>query len=156
MNSKKYKDALYTHRTITDLKDMLYSSSELYDSRAAFLVKDSHKEPYRPISYSSFRLDVDAVGTALIEHGLKGEKIAVMGENSYEWVVAYFAVTCGTGTVVPMDKELKPEEIANLLNRAKVSCLMYTNKMEKVVKEVMPLVEGIKLYINLCFHINLL
>ena len=149
MNSKKYKDALYTHRTITDLKDMLYSSSELYDSRAAFLVKDSHKTPYRPISYSNFRLDVDALGTALIEHGLKGEKISVMGENSYEWVVGYFAVTCGTGTIVPMDKELKPDEIANLLNRAKVSCLMYTNKMEKVVKEVMPKVPGIKLYINL-------
>ena len=60
-------------------------------------------------------------GTAFCRMGLKGEKIAVIGENSYQWVVTYLATINGTGVIVPIDRELKPMEIANLLNRAGVA-----------------------------------
>ena len=40
MNSKKYKDVLYEVREITDLRDMIRSSAELFSDDPAFLVKE--------------------------------------------------------------------------------------------------------------------
>lgn len=149
MNSKKYKDVLYEHRPITDIKDLITSSAEIFENDPAFLVKKKHGEPFEPITYGAFKKDIDALGTSLVRRGLQGEHIAVIGENSYEWVVAYLSVTMGTGVVVPIDRELKAPEIANLLNRAKVEAIFYSRKMEKTVKEVMPLTETVRLCINM-------
>ena len=44
--------------------------------------------------YSQFKADVDGLGTALIDFGLKDE-IIVISENRYEWAVSYMAITCG-------------------------------------------------------------
>ena len=38
--------------------------------------------------------------------GLRDSKVAVIGENSYKWVVSYLAVANGTGVIVPLDKDL--------------------------------------------------
>jgi len=56
--------------------------------------------------------------------GLKREKIAVIGENRYEWCLTYLATTCGTGTIVPLDKELPANELKYLLERAKVKAIV--------------------------------
>ena len=149
MNSKKFKDALYEHREVTDIKDLITSSAELYENNTAFLVKKKHSEPFQPITYGRFKKDIDYLGTSLVNMGLKGKRIAVIGENSYEWVVSYFAVTMGTGVVVPIDRELKAPEIANLLNRSKAEALIYSRKMEKTIKEVLPLTETIQYHINM-------
>ncbi len=149
MNSKKFKDALYEHREVTDIKDLINSSAELYENNTAFLVKKKHSEPFQPITYGRFKKDIDYLGTSLVHMGLKDKRIAVIGENSYEWVVSYFAVTMGTGVVVPIDRELKAPEIANLLNRSGAEALIYSRKMEKTIKEVLPLTETIQYHINM-------
>ena len=107
----------------------------------AFLVKDVHGEPFRPITFSQLRMDINSLGTRFINMGLKGKKIAVIGENSYEWVVTYFAVVNGTGVIVPIDRELPPKEVANLLDRADVSCLVHSGKSKKKVDEAVKLTE---------------
>ena len=68
---------LYPVRAITTIRDMMDSSFELFADRPLFVVKDSHKEPYREIKYSQVQRDVYALGTALIKLGLKDRKIAV-------------------------------------------------------------------------------
>ena len=141
MNSKKYKDSLYSPREINDLRELIKGSKELYGQKAAFLVKDDHKKPYRAISFNHWDGEVDALGTSFMKMGLKGKKIAVLGENSYKWVVTYFATVNGVGVIVPIDRELKPAEIANLLNRASVSALVHSQKLSKKVDEVMPLLD---------------
>ncbi|MCL1818511.1 MAG: long-chain fatty acid--CoA ligase, partial [Spirochaetaceae bacterium] len=44
-----------------------------------------------------------------------GEKVAVSGSNGPEWTVAYLAVLFTGAVVVPIDYQLRSEEIANLL-----------------------------------------
>ncbi|MBR2511798.1 MAG: long-chain fatty acid--CoA ligase, partial [Firmicutes bacterium] len=84
MNSNKYKDNIYELRYITDLKDMVDSSARLFPDHVAYYVKDVRGGEYRPIMYPEVKADIDALGTKLIDLGLKDEKIAVIGENSYE------------------------------------------------------------------------
>ncbi|QIB70423.1 AMP-binding protein [Aminipila butyrica] len=135
MNDKKYRDVLYEFREISDLKDMVDSSAELFAEKDAYLVKLVPGGEYTPIKYKKFKADIDGLGTELIHMGLKGKKVAVVGENSYEWVVTYLAVTNGTGVIVPLDRELPPQEMSNLLERAEVSAIVYSKKMERQVME---------------------
>ncbi len=149
MNSKKYKDVLYSMRYINDLRDMVCSSAELYGERPAFLVKDTPGGKYIPITYIQFRDDINALGTGLTDLGLRGKKVAIIGENSYKWVVTYLAVTNGTGVIVPLDKDLTEIEIANLVERAEVDAVVFSKKMEKKVSKVLEDFDDIKIRINM-------
>ena len=93
----KYKES----RPITDIKHMIETSAELYGDNTAFMQKDRNDSPYRKITYREMLEDVNDLRTALIAKGLKGKRIAVIGENCYQWAVSYMAAVCGTGIVVP-------------------------------------------------------
>lgn len=120
----RYRDG----RIITSLKDLLNSSVALYADRPAFLIKQKKGGDYHSISYQQLKNDVDALGTKLLELGLGDKKIALIGENCYEWMVTYFAVVNGTGIVVPLDKELNREEVLHILDRTKCHAVFYTKK----------------------------
>ena len=139
MNKRKYKDSYYEPREIRDLRELINSSAEMFAGDTAFLVKDVHGEPFRPITYSQLRMDINALGTQFVRMGLKDKKIAVIGENSYEWVVTYFATVNGTGVIVPIDRELPPKEVANLLDRAEVDAIVHSEKLKSKADEAMQL-----------------
>ncbi len=123
-----YKDI----RPIINIKDMIDSSTELYKDRTAFHVKDKTGEPYRQITYGEMKEDVDGLGTALISMGLKNKRISIIGDNRYEWAISYLATICGTGIVVPLDKELGPSELEQLVKEAGTACIIYSKKYEKI------------------------
>lgn len=149
MNSVKYKDELYVHRPIRDLKDLINSSAELYPNRNAFLVKNAPGGTYMPIKYGQLKEDIDALGTALMDLGLKDKKIAVIGENRYEWVISYLAVVNGTGVVVPLDRELPTQEIHHLLKRADVNAVIFSSKVGMVIEEAVEGLERIEYLISM-------
>ena len=55
---------------------------------------------------------------ALIHRGLGGRHIAIVGENSYEWIVAYLAITSSGGTAVCIDAEQSDEAIREMVANA--------------------------------------
>ncbi len=118
-------------RQIADLKDMLDGSAELYGKLPAFHVKDERGGKYKPITYRQLKRDVDCLGTKLIDMGLRGEKIAVVGENCYQWVVTYLAVTNGVGIIVPLDKEIGKEEMLVQIANAGCAGVFYTENFAK-------------------------
>ncbi len=124
---KTYEGQYHQVKEITDLRQMLEESSREFAQRPAFLVKEKKGEEYRQISYAQFKRDVDALGTRLVSLGLRGGKIAVIGENCYQWAVAYYAVVNGAGIVVPLDKELSQEEIHNFLRISGCKAIFYTD-----------------------------
>ncbi len=137
INSSKDKYVSYKEsRPITDLKHMIETSALLYAERPAFWVKKSHKEPYTSISYLEFMDDINALGTALISLGLKDKRIGVIGPNSYEWALSYMAVVCGTGIVVPLDKELSAAELKQQAIEAELSCVILDKKYRAVFEEI--------------------
>lgn len=149
MNSKKYKDVVYQMRYINDLRDMVQSSAELYGDKTSFLVKDKPRGEYRPVTFNQLKDDIDHLGTKLVAMGLKDKKVAIIGENSYKWVVTYLAVANGTGVVVPLDKELTGIEIRNLLERAKVDAIVFSGKMKKKLVAELEAVGGIDIKIDM-------
>ncbi len=149
MNSSRFKEEEYTHRPIRDLKDMIDTSAALYADRNAFLVKNAPGGTYVPIKFSRLKTDIDELGTALMDLGLSGKKIAVIGENRYEWVVTYLAVVNGVGVIVPLDRELPALEIRNLLERSGVSAIVFSSKVGSVVEEAIQGIESIEYVISM-------
>ena len=128
---------------------MINSSEALYGDRTAYLIKNIPGGSYVPKSYRELKQDIDAFGTALMDLGLKGKHIAVIGETRYEWVVADLGVINGTGVAVPLDKELPVSELENLAQRAHLSAVIFSAKVEKKMMEAVRNVEGIEYMISM-------
>lgn len=125
---------------ISNLKDMLNKTRDMYKNNIAYKIRIAENE-YKTISHLEVREMVDNLGTALISLGLKDKRIAIIGENRYEWEIAYLAIACGVGTVVPLDKSLPENELRKLIERSNVEAIIYSGKYEKQLKNMV--LEGI-------------
>ena len=126
---------LYETIEITDLKDMLNKTKDIYADKIAYKVRDG-KGGYITFTHKQVRKMVDSLGTALIDMGLKGKRIAVIGENRYEWEIAYLSIVCGTGIVVPLDKSLPENELESLIERSEVEAIFYSQKYEEALTKI--------------------
>ena len=133
MNNKKYDGVYYPVREVTDLKDMIESSAALFKDVPAYLQKDKPGGTFQPVTFGEFKEKMDALGTRLLDMGLGGKKIAVVGESCWQWILTYFAVVCGVGVIVPLDKNLPIDEMKSLVQRSGASALVYTKRSEKVL-----------------------
>ncbi|MBR2704466.1 MAG: AMP-binding protein [Clostridia bacterium] len=120
---------------VRDIKDMLKKTGELYGDRPAYKYKTDVPGEFRTISHKEVRDMVDNLGTALVSLlELKGKRIAVIGENRYEWEVSYFSIVAGTGIVVPLDKALPENELKSLIRRSEVEAIFYSRAYEETLK----------------------
>ena len=127
-----------------DLRDMVAYSAQHFADRIAFVTKERNKASdgtkevnYINTTYKDFHEEIGYLGTALWELGYAGKRIGVIGENSYNWILAYFATACGLGPVVPLDKMLQKEEITGLIQRGEVSAIFCDKKTFPMLKEIM-------------------
>ena len=130
------REPLYKVEKITDLKDMINKSVEKFSDRPAYVFKTEKKGEFKEITYKQLKNDIDSLGTALINLGLEGKRVAVIGENRYEWGVTYLAVVNGTGIIVPLDKALPANEIESLIIRSGVEAIVYSNKYNEIMNDL--------------------
>ena len=118
----------------TDLKDMLNQTGEVYGDRPAYIFKTEEKGKFRTITHKEFRENINALGTTLIQMGLKDKRIALISENRYEWELSYLAVASGVGVIVPLDKALPDNELESLILRSQVEAIIYSSKYDAIMK----------------------
>ena len=109
-----------------NLKEMFNASAEKFGDKTLFMEKVNGT--YRSLSFKDYAENVNALGTELLARGFGGKRLIVTGENCIAWVTAYLAVICGVGVVVPVDKEIPAEEIANIAKISEVSAVIYNKK----------------------------
>ena len=117
------------------IKAIIENSADKFGGRNAFGIRVGD-EKFRYITFRDFKAQIDALGTAFIELGLKGKHIAVIGENSYEWCLSWMAVVCGTGVVCNLDRELSVEELTVLLEKGDISAVVYSNDVKAKIGEL--------------------
>ena len=120
---------------VRDLKDMLEKTGKLYGDRPGYKIKLGEGQ-YKTYTHKEIRDMINCLGTALISLGLKGKRIAVIGENRYEWELAYLSIVCGTGIVVPLDRSLPDNELEELIERSEVEAIFYSKKYEETIKTI--------------------
>ena len=120
---------------ITDLNDMINKTGKLYGDRPAYKIKTGVGE-YKIITHKETRDMINYLGTALLDFGLKGKRIAVIGENRFEWGLSYLSVVCGVGIIVPLDKALPEKELEGLIERSEVEAIFYSGKYEEMLQRI--------------------
>ena len=126
---------LYEITEILNLKDMLNKTKQIYADKIAYKIK-IYNGKYKTVSHLEVRNTIDYFGTALIKLGLKDKRIAVIGENRYEWEIAYLSIVCGTGVVVPIDKSLPENELKSVIERSEVEAIIFSGKYEEILTKI--------------------
>ncbi len=132
------KRKLYQAEKLRDIRTLVRRASDLYGNRAAYREIGPRREVLE-YSFISLEKDMDAFGTALLNLGLEGKHIALLGENSYSWIVSYLSVINGVGVIVPLDKELTNEELALLIQKSDTDAIIcssaYSDSLEYLLSE---------------------
>lgn len=138
---KPQADKFASIRDIFDYAADSYGDTVLY----RYFVKGSE---IGEMTYRAFRGQIDQIGTALAARGLRTATVAILAESRPEWMVAFGAVICGGGVVVPMDKELQEDQICNFLNRAGAEAIFCSDKYAQRLKEKFDTLTSLKYIIN--------
>lgn len=131
-----------------NLRTMLLHARDSYGGRDMLRIRTEGRQ-VKGIGHETFMRDMNALGNAFLGMGLGGKKIAVIGPTSYEWLVSYFAVVCGVGIVVPIDKELQDDEIAVILRESEAECVVFADEYFETMKDLRPSVPGIRYFIDM-------
>ena len=78
------REAIHEFEKFTDLKDMINKTAEKFSDKTAYIFKTKEQGKFKEITYKEFKNDIDALGTTLINLGLKNKRIAIIGDNRYE------------------------------------------------------------------------
>ena len=112
---------------------MLKAVAEVFPGNKAFMLKEKGK--IRGVSFFELLSEIRCIGTGIFREGLAGERVAIIGDNSYPWFCAFLSVVCGGGVAVPLDKGFTASELRNCLERSRAKALFYDEKHEGIVKE---------------------
>ena len=127
------------------IRDIINNSNNKY--KDAIAIQEKKNKKIVSYTYEQLRNDVYALGTKLIDMGLKDKHIAIVGENSYNWIVSYLAIITGVGVAVPLDKELDSEQISKLVDKGDASALLFSKGFLSSIDEM---VENSKLEFAAC------
>ena len=112
---------------------------ELVDIRAAMpnttAFQYKKKKEIVSVTTAQFKNDIECLGTYLFDCGIRDSKVALIGENSYEWILSYFAVVNGGNVIVPIDKELSNADIADMIKQSEATALIYSDAYSDIAEE---------------------
>lgn len=88
------------------------------------------------VTYQQYLDDVLITGKYLSEHCDAGSHIAILGENSYQWLAAFMAIIMSGNVAVPLDKELDAVGIQDLLLRSHSTICVYSDAYSDIAQEL--------------------
>ena len=136
-------------RAVTDLKNLIESSAKIWGSKVLYHQIMPGYSEYTEFTYSEVLRDVRGLGTELTARGLRGSHVGVIGANCYEWAESYFAITGGLGVVVPLDKELTADELANLVRMGDIKAVICCqDKYYDIFKSIKESESGLEMVIG--------
>ena len=130
IDTNKY---VYNVREVVSIRDLVESSCEMHAPNTAFIYKQGNA--VCEVTYEQVGKDLRALATYFNSLGLENEKIAVTGKNSYYWSLTYMSVCAGTGIIVPIDKDLRGDEVAYLLEHAEAKAIVCSPETVNKVTE---------------------
>ena len=134
MERERYFNAI----EFKDIKGIIYNSAKQFATNTAFILK--HKKDkevtYENITYKKLLQDINAFGTKLFQMGFKNKRIAIVGRNRYEWVIAHLSNLLGGIVSVPLDKELQVDELESCLVRSKADVVVFDEKYIDNIEEI--------------------
>ncbi len=131
-----------------NFRELLFNLPQYYEGKDVFREVDG--EGIAPTSAEQFKDMVVGLASALADLGvLPDGKVAVIGETSVKWIAAYFAAVTGGGVIVPVDKELPDDEIAEVINDSGAVAVVYAKSYSGVIRGIQDNLKAVRHYIGM-------
>lgn len=93
-----------------------------------------------PLTYQQLASEIARLQVLLINMGIqKGDRVALLGSSSPNWVISYLAITSMGAIAVPLMPECTPAEIGKALNHSEATLLIATEKqLRRIEAEELP------------------
>lgn len=128
MNNKPYP--LYEMPDVCTLRELVENGRDKGESVTAFYRGRNNDQP---ITFGDCSRIIESLGTYLLSLGLNSDHIAIIGENSTEWVLSFLAVTNSGNAAVPIDRGLPNEDLAELVLHCDCRAIIYSEKCKEAI-----------------------
>ena len=118
----------------TSIYDMLKRSVEHFSDSPLFIIEKTSGK-IKTISFSACSKYIDAFSHKLMAEGIINKKVALIGDFSFEWFVAFFSIMKLFNTVIPMRSDIIPEELHNNIDLVGLDCIICADNIEKMCRE---------------------
>ncbi|MBE0646110.1 MAG: AMP-binding protein [Bacteroidetes bacterium] len=116
---------LYDVPEMKTLQDLLLRGGREHPDSLALV--DLNSTPMQQVTFVQLAQHVQRFGDALRRMGLQErDHVAVISENRVQWGIAYLAAACYNFVVVPIDKNLKDNEILTILHASEARAAVFS------------------------------
>ena len=136
---KKYKDVYYDVPDVKTIKELVIHGVGEGKDQPLFMydnVNGTKDNPFITKTFNDVWHDINCLGTYMFAHGVKDCNVAIIGENSYEWIIAFFANLLGKIVSVPLDPKLPAEDLAVQLNEGECKAIFYSEYYAPTVEKI--------------------
>ncbi|MCQ2472672.1 MAG: AMP-binding protein [Saccharofermentans sp.] len=127
---------VFSAERFTDLRDLVVRTCDKYSELDAFIFRRSPKLSEVHRTFFEYGRDIKGLATYILNSKYAGDKLAVVGENAYEWHVSYNAILSSGAVGVPMDRALPEDELIQLLRRSRSRVIFYHHKHHKMILSI--------------------
>lgn len=139
---------LYPVEKFESFQEMLIQSYRKYPNKIA--LEDLNPTPINRVTYRELYEYVIKFGKALKKLGLKERThIALIGENRVQWGISYLAITTFNYVVVPIDRNLKENEILTILHQSDAKAVIFSENYREIFLEHKKTIKGLDYYIDM-------
>lgn len=128
--------AIYKADYYENIRDLMMHACDTHAALDAFIFRRNPKESEIHRTFNEYGDDIRNLGTYILNSKYKGERIAVVGANSYEWFVSYTAILSTDSVGVPLDRMLPEDELIALLERSQSKVIVYQQKHHAMMVSV--------------------
>ena len=128
--------AIYKAVYYENIRDLMMHACDKHAALDAFIFRRNPKESEVHRTFNEYAEDIKNLGTYILNSKYKGDRIAVVGANSYEWFVSYTAILSTDSVGVPLDRMLPEDELIALLERSRAKVIFYQQKHHAMMVSV--------------------
>lgn len=133
-NLQNWKRLPHDTPKVWDVNDLL-ERIKLHGDKTVYKYFESNE--LKDISYSEFHTLITNISAGLVSLGLKGKRVAVIGETSPQWLATYVGALAAGSVIIPMDKELAVSEIEKFLTMVEADAIVYSKTFNEKLESAM-------------------
>jgi len=115
------------------LKDSLQGAFKRYSGSVAMQVKEGKN--WEKITYTELKNRIDGFASFIKEQGFKrGDKAALLFENSPEWGIIFFACIMNGVIIIPLATHSTPGEIKKIIDNSGTKAIFLSKELEQLAE----------------------
>ncbi len=132
------------------LGELIKLRAEEFGKNIALIQPNDEATGFNALTYKNFNEEVNQLSNFLLEKGIKkNDKVAILLQNSIEFVISYFAIVKIGAVAIPLNTMLTFEELDFILQDAKASALITSQSFKETTDELVARVDSLRFLLQI-------